>query len=388
MTRLRVATVITRMQDGAGAVALGGARALRPEAVEVTIVTGSGGRLLDEAAAAGLEVIVEPSLCSPIAPRDDARALCHLSALFARRRFDVVHTHSAKAGVVGRMAASHTDVAKIVHTFHGFPFHEFQSRVRREAYVQVERCLGQITDTALCVGTAVSVEAVRRGLIRPERMRTIGVPIDTGAVIRSPQTRDHARRALGLPNTALVVGMVGRVSYQKAPENFVTALELMRRLDVIGIWVGGGELAERLQERIRRALPGARIVLAGERADVPRLLPAFDVFALPSRYEGLPVAIVEAMICGIPVVATAVNSVPDVVRPGETGLLVPPQRPDLLADALGHLLDRPEEAARMAAAARAQIDDRYSAQALGNTLLDVYTAAPNRGSRQAHCGHF
>jgi glycosyltransferase involved in cell wall biosynthesis len=122
----------------------------------------------------------------------------------------------------------------------------------------------------------------------------------------------------------------------------------------------------------REAVPRARILLAGERADVPDLLPAFDVFALPSRYEGLPVAICEAMVCGVPVVATAVNSVPDVVCPGESGLLVPPGRPDLLARAVAHLLDRPADAARMAAAARARIDDRFSEHALGETLAAAY----------------
>jgi glycosyltransferase involved in cell wall biosynthesis len=111
---------------------------------------------------------------------------------------------------------------------------------------------------------------------------------------------------------------------------------------------------------------------------VPALLPAFDVFTLPSRYEGLPVAIVEAMVCGVPVVATAVNSVPDVVRPGETGLLVPPQRPDLLAAAIAHLLDRPDEAARLAGAARAQVDRRYGRCALADALEAAYQpgAAP------------
>ena len=101
------------------------------------------------------------------------------------------------------------------------------------------------------------------------------------------------------------------------------------------------------------------MILAGERADVLDVLPAFDVFALPSRYEGLPTVIVEAMICGVPVVATAVNSVPDLVVPGETGLLVPPRRPGQLAAAIRYLLDSPEAAARMAAAARARLGDQH-----------------------------
>lgn len=382
MSRVRVATVITRMQAGAGVVALRGARSLDPDEYRVTIIAGSGDRLLDEAADAGLEVILEASLRSPIAPLDDLRALRRLTALFRRRDYDVVHTHSAKAGAVGRMAAHRAGVPRIVHTHHGFPFHEFQSSLRRGAYVGLERRLGRITDVALCVGTAVSVEAVRRGLIRPERVRTIGVPVDTDATSRTPETRARARQLLGLPDSAPVVGAVGRLSYQKAPEHFVAALVALRRPEVTGVWIGDGELAGRVHELARHALPGARVLLVGDRADVPELLPAFDVFALPSRYEGLPVAIVEAMVCGVPVVATAVNSVSDVVCPGESGLLVPPERPELLAAAIGYLLDRPDLGARMAAAARARIDDRYTVQALADTLLAAYAPAPVPADRR------
>lgn len=128
------------------------------------------------------------------------------------------------------------------------------------------------------------------------------------------------------------------------------------------------------------------MVLAGERADVPQVLPAFDVFALPSRYEGLPTAIVEAMVCGVPVVATAVNAVADVVVPGETGLLVPPRRPDLLAAALGYLLDWPAEADRMAAAARARLGGRYGVAALRDALAAAYAHGAAAGSGIS--GHF
>ena len=376
---LRVAILITRLEGGAGVLALRGAQTLDPGAFQVTIIAGSGNRLLDQAAASGLEVVVEPTLRTPINPRDDLRALRALDALLRRGRFDVAHTHTAKAGTLGRIAASRASVPRIVHTYHGFPFHEFQSRGRRSAYVAIERRLGRLTDVALCVGTGVAVEAVRRGLIAPERVRTIGVAVDNppGAElrVRVPEAREKARRALGLPADVAVVGAVGRLTHQKAPEDFLAALRRLSRPDVIGVWVGGGELAARVG-RLASMPPAARVVLAGERADVLDILPAFDVFALPSRYEGLPTAVVEAMLCGIPVVATAVNAVSDVVVPGETGLLVPPRRPDLLADAVRYLLDRPAVGARMADAARARLGDRFGEQALRDTLMAAYVLLP------------
>jgi glycosyltransferase involved in cell wall biosynthesis len=381
---LRVATVIARLEGGAGVLALRGALALNSRSCRMTIVAGPGGPLIAAARAAGLEVVVEPSLRAPIRPGRDLRALARLQALFAARAFDVVHTHCAKAGAVGRVAARRAGVPRVIHTFHGFPFHEFQSRPLHRAYVAIERRLGHLTSTALCVGTGVAAEAVRRELISPDRVRTIGVSVDgpdrlrascaAGSPAAAQQARHRARAALGLPAAALVVGAVGRLTYQKAPGDFVAALARLGRPDVIGTWVGGGELAARVT-RQARVLPPGQFRLAGERSDILDILPAFDVFALPSRYEGLPTAIVEAMICGVPVVATAVNAVPDLVVPGETGLLVPPRRPALMAAAIGELLDSPARAAQMAAAARARISGQYGEESLRRALLEAYEPA-------------
>ena len=438
---LRVAVLITRLEGGAGILALRGAMALDPRSYQLTIITGQGSsRLLSEARAAGLTVVAEPALRAPIDPVRDVVALRRLAVLLRRERFDVVHTHTAKAGTLGRLAARRAAVPRIVHTYHGFPFHEFQSAVRRAAYIAIERRLGRFTDLALCVGTGVAVEAVRRGLISPERIRTIGVAVDgfgwpagehagsavpvasrpsaqeaaagerllgePSAVVMAAAkpaaaglagagaaglaaglarlglglglglaaglaAREIARRELGLPSDATVIGAVGRLTYQKAPEDFVDMIRRLRRPGVVGVWIGDGELAGQVR-RLAAAEPAAPVVLAGERADVPRLLPAFDVFALPSRYEGLPTAIVEAMMCGVPVVATAVNAVADVVVPGETGLLVPPRRPDLMASAVSYLLSSPAAAARMATRAQAQLGDRYGISALRASLAAAY----------------
>ena len=377
---VRVATVITRLEGGAGQLALRGALIMDPAAYEMTIITGSGDPLLlERAAAGGLKVLIEPALRAPIAPRSDLRALVRLRKLFGHRAFDIVHTHTAKAGALGRLAARQAGVPRLVHTYHGFPFHEFQAAPRRQAYVQVERWLGRITDLALCVGTGVAVEAVRRQLISPERIRTIGVVAD--CPVFPPDARARARAALALPADATVVGTVGRLTYQKAPEDFVAALQALDRPGVTGVWVGDGELAGQIAAQARET-PSIRMLLTGQRANILELLPAFDVFVLSSRYEGLPTAVVEAMVCGIPVVATAVNSVGDVVVPGETGLLVPPGRPALMADAVRFLLDSPRAASRMASAAQARLGKRFGEPALRQALTAAYSgedAAPSQG---------
>ena len=349
--------------------ALRGALALRPEDGEVTVICGSG-RLVDQAVQAGVRVVVEPLLRRPISPGRDLLALLRLLRLL--RGFDVVHTHCAKAGALGRIAARCCGVRRVVHTFHGFPFHEFQRWSRHRGYVAVERWLGRITDVALCVGNGVAAEAVRRRLLAPERIRTTRVAVDLDAPTASPSNRSRARRQLGLGADALVVGAVGRVTYQKAPEDFVAALGRLDRPDVVGVWVGDGDLAPRMRELSERR--GVDVRWVGERTDVAELLPAFDVFVLPSRYEGLPLAAVEAVVCGVPVVASAVNSVGDLVAHGRTGMLVPPRCPAALAAAIGHLLDDPRRAGRMAELARAQVDDGYGWRALGSALAEAYAS--------------
>ena len=375
--RIEVATVVTRMIAGAGGVALRGARALDPNRYHVTFVTGEGGTLAREAEDAGMDVVVEPSLVAPISPREDLVALARLGDLFRRRGFDVVHTHSAKAGAVGRIAAHRCRVPVIAHSYHGFPFHEFQGPVRRQAYVAVERRLARLTDVVLCIGAGVATEALRRGLADGTRLRTITPVVGSRVVPATAATRRAARQALGLPEDAVVVGTVGRLDYQKAPEHFVEVLARLRttRADAVGVWIGSGPRWEEVRDQVRSLGLERHLVLAGERPDVADLLPALDVFAMASRYEGLPCAVVEAMRCGVPVVVTAVNSVPDLVLPGETGVLVPPGRPRELAEALARVLAEPGWAAGMVARGRERAAEAYDEERLGATLDEEYTRA-------------
>jgi glycosyltransferase involved in cell wall biosynthesis len=392
VSRRSVAVVITRLQAGAGGVALRGAQALDAERYEVTIVAGdcgagadsdgSGDSMLARATAAGLTVVSVPELVSPISPGDDRRALRRLTELMAREGYEVVHTHSAKAGALGRLAAERAGTPRVVHTLHGFPFHEFQSRPRRAAYVGIERYLARRTDIFLAVGGAVAAEAVRRGIAVPERIRVINPAIEQSAGPAGPAARAAARGRLGVPVGCRVVGTVGRADYQKAPETFVDAIAGLDRDDVYAVWIGDGPMRQEMETRAaRRGLEG-RFLCAGHRDDVPDLLPGLDVFAMASRYEGLPCAVAEAMAVGLPVVATAVNAVPDVVLPGETGLLVSPERPRQLAAAINYLLNEPAEAARMATAGRLLIADKFAPSSLATVLEAAYDSGPGRRARQ------
>ncbi|MGN6780185.1 MAG: glycosyltransferase [Marmoricola sp.] len=372
-SRVEVAQVVTRCIAGAGGVAVRGALQLDPDRYRVTLVTGQGGPLTERARDAGMDVVIEPSLVAPLSPFEDAKALAHLTRLFRERSFDVVHTHSAKAGAVGRVAAHRTGTPAIVHTYHGFPFHDFQSRLRRSAYIAVERRLAAITDVVLAVGSGVATEALRRGLAEPSSLRVVAPVVESTAVLQTPAARALARTALKLDSDVPVIGTTGRVDFQKAPEHLLEAARLLRHRDAVVVWFGSGPQLAEMRRRVRAENLESRFRFIGERDDIAALLPALDVFCMSSRYEGLPCAVVEAMRCGLPVVATAVNSVPDLVVPGDSGVLVPPARPAALASALDRLLDNPIAAHRLALSGLRRAGERYDAARLGETLDEVYS---------------
>jgi glycosyltransferase involved in cell wall biosynthesis len=372
--KLRVAQIVTKLSAGAGGITLRGALALDPDRYSTTIFAGEGDALIDRAEEAGLRVVrlrfMLPS--RRVGPWADLHGFRELASHLAAGEFDLVHTHSAKAGGLGRLAARRVGVGAIVHSFHGFPFHEFQAPPVRAALLAAERRLARFTDYFLTDGTVVAAEAVRLKLAPPDRIRAIASPIDDGIPVVSPAGRARARSLLGIPETAKVVGTAARLQAQKSPLDMVKAISALGREDVYMVWIGDGELRGATERLIARRGLRERFLLLGNRTDVPDILPGFDVFAMSSLYEGLPCAVVEAMACGIPVAATAVNSVPEIVISGKTGLVARPGDAVSLSRALAYLLDHPAEAARMAEAARELIGDRFRPEALGRDLAEVY----------------
>jgi glycosyltransferase involved in cell wall biosynthesis len=373
---LRVAHVNANFLTGSGGIMLREALAVDPARYATTIIAPEGGTLFEQAERAGVCVLRLKRMGGGrhVYPWADAEAIRELSGQLRAGRFDIVHTHAGRAGALGRLAARRVGVPALVHTLHGFPFNDYQSPPTRTLLRAVERRLGRITDWFLTDGTFVAAEAIRLQIAPPDRIRALVSPTDA-VPPATAATRRRARRLLGVPDDVAVIGTTGRLVRQKGPLDMVDAIAALGRPDVRMVWVGDGAMRRETERRIARHGLGDRFLLIGDRDDVPQLLPAFDVLAMSSLWEGLPCSVLEAMSCGIPVVATAVNSVPEVVIPGRTGLLARPDDPGSLARALAFMLDHPEAAARMAAAARAQVADQFLPELLGAELMDVYAGA-------------
>ncbi len=330
-----------------------------------------------------LSRIYVDELTRPIHLISDALAFWKIYRHLKRGRYDIVHTHSSKPGVLGRLAARLAGVPVVVHTIHGFPFHDFMNPLLMRAAMGLERVLARFTDRLITVSRLNLEKAVRLGLGKPEQFVNIysGIDFDKFDVRVDPAAK---KRELGLQNGEPLVGMVGRLSTQKAPQNFVRALArvLERRPEVRFVIVGDGELRDRVERLARRLGVESRLTILGYRDDVPELLPALDVYVLPSLWEGLGRSLTEAMYTGRPVVVTRVEGVPELVEDDRTGLLVEPNDVAALAEAILTLLTDREKAQRLGRAAQQRVTDAFRAEAMVQALERLYveTLAEKRGA--------
>ena len=306
-------------------------------------------------------MFILPNLCRPVHLPRDIRALNELTKLIRDGHYQVVHTHCAKAGLLGRIAARRARVPVVVHTYHLFPWQttkdpsgspgrKLLSAAKRWLYILLERYAASLSDALITVSDLNRREAIALKVAPAGKLTTIysGIDVDRFAV-RSGRT--EICRGVGLDPGRPIVGSIGRLSTQKAPLDFVSAAKivLQRKPHVQFLLVGDGPMVQQVQ----KAIDGEpRIKMLGCQSNVPEILSILDTFVLSSLWEGLGRALTEAMIAGVPVVVTAVDGVPELVTHGETGLLSPPSNPARLADNIVRLLDNPEAARTMAERAK------------------------------------
>jgi glycosyltransferase involved in cell wall biosynthesis len=352
--RIRVLLVITRLElGGAQRVVLHTARCLDRRDFDVGLAWGPGDRLDDEAAAVpDLERFAVPTLVRRVAPVADLRALSTLRSVMRSFRPQVVHTHSSKAGILGRLAARLERVPAVVHTIHGFGFTPLQPAPMRWAFRSAERALARWTDHFVAVSEADLRRGVALGLFPAEQASVIRAGIDLDR-FRAAAGGAAVRERLGIAAGAPVVTQVGNFKQQKAPLDFVRVAAAVHESvpEACFVMVGDGPLrpaAERLAAELGIA---AQMRFCGWWDDVPALLAATTVSVLSSRHEGLPCSVVESLAAGVPVVATAVDGTVEVVRPGLNGRLAAAGDVAELARGVAGILTDPDLRARMSAAA-------------------------------------
>ena len=323
---------------------------LDPAKFRPILITGEPGLLDDDARKlAGVEFHQIPSLVREIRPLADLRALFALTRLLRRIKPAIVHTHSSKAGILGRAAARLAGVPVIIHSIHGFGFTRFQSLPVRRTLMALECLAAKITTRFFAVSEANRRLGVELGFFPDDRCVVIRSGVDVAAIRKTGVDTTAKKRELGLEPGRPVVGMVAPMKPQKAPLDFVrvAAKVAAKKPETQFLFVGDGELREAMEAEIARLDLTNSFRLAGWRRDVPAVMRCLDVFVLTSLWEGLPRVYLEALASGVPVVGTRVDGAAEVVRDGVNGYLLAPGDVQGLADRVLSLLANPTLAADM-----------------------------------------
>lgn len=361
--KARVIHLITKLElGGAQQNTLYTVEHLNRERFAVALWSGDGGILNDDARRIGdLDFRIVPELVREVSPGKDLAALWKLRRMLKAEAAAglpvIVHTHSSKAGILGRLAAWLAGVPVIVHTYHGFGFNDWQRRPVKWAYIAAERVTGRVTDEFIAVSRANRERAVALGLAPPDRIRVIRSGIAIGDFTKRPIDAAAKKRSLGLdPNRPLAL-MVACLKPQKCPLDFVRVAELVARRapEAQFALAGDGELRPEVEAAVAAAGLSDRLKLLGWRRDVAELLWSADALVLTSLWEGLPRVYPQAMAAGVPIVGTRVDGAAEAVADGVNGWLLAPRDVAGIADRLVELLTNPARARALGATGRERV---------------------------------
>jgi glycosyltransferase involved in cell wall biosynthesis len=340
----KVIHVITKLElGGAQKVTLMTLERLPRDRYELGLVTGPDGLLVDWATRIeGLEPVWMPSLIREVRPIQDLKALFSMLRLFRREKPQIVHTHSSKAGILGRWAARLAGVPFIFHTAHGFGFHDFQRPLVKRVYVWLERITSKITTKLVVVSYANAEKGERNGVFQRGDWILCRDAISVTEFMQ-PGPRRQKLSEWGIPNNKLVVGMIACLKPQKSPIDFVdvAARVLKENPQAHFVLAGDGELRPQVESRIEEHDIGKHFTLLGWQTDMPEVYRNLDIVVLTSLWEGLPCVFSEAMAGDLPIVATNVDGAREAIVDGENGFLHEPHDVEGMAKSVLKLLQDP-----------------------------------------------
>ena len=349
-------------------------RGLNKDRYEVEFSCAPGGPLIDKVASSGIKVYPIRHFVQRIHIIKDILALMELTLLIRRRRYAIIHTHNSKAGFIGRIAAKINGVPIIVHTIHGFAFHNFERPFRRKLFIMLERIVASFTNRLFVISMPLRDWGLKMGIGNHEKyvLNYDGIEIES---FKKDFNREKIRKELNLRQEDKVVGMVAKLWEGKGHKYLLeAAVTIINKIpNVKFMIVGDGYLRDYLLDYAKRLGISNYVIFTGFRDDIPEITSIFDIACLPSLFEGMGRVLLEAQALGIPVVATSVGGITEVVKDNQTGILVNPADCHALATAIIRLLNDEALARKYQKAAREYIDEKFSARRMVENVDRVYS---------------
>jgi glycosyltransferase involved in cell wall biosynthesis len=347
---------------------------------EVDLVTGPTegpeGTLMDAAREAGIEPVIVPTLIRAVVPDKDLDALRDLRLVLRRGRYDIVHTHSAKGGILGRIAAHREHAPVVIHTIHGLSFHEYERWWRNRLYIAAERYAARFTTHFISVADTMTRKSLAARIGRPEQYTTIYSGMDIGTFVAAAEGTAELRKRLGIQPDEFVIGKIARLFELKGHEFLLAAASDIVKADprVKFLLVGDGVLRRQLEHEVIRLGLEKHFLFIGlvPPNEVPRYVGCMDALVHLSLREGLARALPQAMAAGKPVISFDIDGATEVVRDGETGFLLAPKDIEGLKRAIIRLLQDRALAATMGARGRDLVKQKFSQETMVRHIYELY----------------
>jgi glycosyltransferase involved in cell wall biosynthesis len=356
----KICVIITKLElGGAQKLALFTATHLDKNEFDVFMISGVGG-ILDIEASKSLRLLQLPNFVREISPLKDLKALIEIWKILKRESPAVVHTHSSKAGILGRIAAKLAGVKMIVHTVHGYSFNERQKPLKKYIYVFLEKFCALFCNKLICVAKEDVKKGLRYKIAKENKFIVIRAGIDVGYFKNFSPIKNLRETFIKNPDTK-VISTIGPFKPQKNLLDFirVAAIVLKEIPNTVFVIVGDGQMRDQIENLISQLNLKDKILLLGWRTDIAEILYASDIFLMTSLWEGLPCSIVEAMCCAKPVIANSVDGVKEIIKDTKTGFQINPYDINDSAKKTIFLLKNNSDLAKIAQAAKQSITDEF-----------------------------
>lgn len=335
-----------------------------------------------------IETIETPNLVRELNPVRDLKCYFDLRRLIREWKPNVVHTHSSKAGILGRLAAWKERVPCVVHTIHGPPFHKYEKKWRNAIYILSERMAAKRCHKLICVADAMREQFLAAHIGQPGQYITVRSGMEVDSFVNPKWNRAEVRRELGLAATDFVAGTVARLAEHKGHDDLLDALGplMQKHPELKLLWVGDGWWRERLLGRVKQMGLAGRVITTGlvPPEVIPKYMAAMDVLIHPSYREGLPRTVTQALLSAVPAIAYDVDGTREVCIDGVTGRLLQPGDLNALRDAVLWMMEHPRERVEMGARGREMCKVQFAAETMVNDLEKVYRSVLD--SPQRHRG--
>jgi len=380
MRKIKVAQVITRMDwGGSPDLVRIFCQGLKRQGFEVTLIAGRSlnpsSKTKDFLEGFRDSTVLMPELKRNISPLWDAVALFKLYSIFRRKRFDVVHANTSKAGFLARIAAHCAGVSCIVYMPHGHVFYGYFGPVMSRILVFLERIAAKVTDRIIVLTKLEKRDFLNLGVACPDAIHIIpsGLEVSEFFVIGNT-AKEELRQKHGLDSEKKIIGMVSRLESVKGPQFFIEAVRtvLKSRDDVIFLIIGEGDMSSQLRSLVKDRGLQDKVTFLGWREDVLELIALMDILVQPSLNEAVGRVLLEAQMLGVPVVATDVGGIPEVVKNNLTGIVIPPKDPDALGEAVCKLLESDTMRLSMSDEAKKWVRAEFSSEEMIRKLINVY----------------